>query len=471
MIPMSLADVMSAVGAVCESSGDVRSVMRVVTDSRQIQPGDLFVAIPGESLDGHDFIAQAAANGAVASLCNRTGVRVLNSSGRGCQTPCLVVEDTIQALGKLAAHYRRNVMRVATVVVAVTGTNGKTTTKSMIDHVLRTFFPGKAAPKSFNNHIGVPLTLLSADAEDRYLIVEIGTNSPGEVAYLAGIAAPNAGVITSISEAHLQGLGGVDGVAAEKASLLKYIDAYGLAVVNVDRPEIRRHLSAATCARVLTLGATLDAQLSVAGATGDIHGTSFELDGRFRVELPMPGMHHATNAAATFAIARWFGVAPERIIERLRSYVPLDGRTRTLQGDDVTLVDDSYNANPASMAAAIDTLRRGAAGRRILVMGDMLELGPESAEYHEQAVKHVMDAGIEVLIAVGPATSQAARTLCTVQHGLRCVCTDEADGASDKLIAMIERGDTIWIKGSRAMQLDRVVRRWQNESAAKAAVA
>jgi len=471
MIPMSLADVMSAVGAVCEPSCDAPLVKRVVTDSRQIQPGDLFVAIRGEHVDGHDFIPQAAAAGAVASLCNRTGVRVLNSSGPTCQMPCLVVEDTIQALGQLAAHYRRRVMRVATVVVAVTGTNGKTTTKSMIDHVLREFFPGKAAPKSFNNQIGVPLTLLSADAEDRYLIVEIGTNSPGEVAYLADIAAPNAGVITSIGEAHLQGLGGVAGVAAEKASLLKYVDPYGLAVVNVDRSEIRPHLSTATCARVLTFGATVDAQLSVAGATGDIHGISFELDGRFRVELPIPGLHHATNAAATFAISRWFGVAPEGIIERLRSYVPLDGRTRTLQSGGVTLVDDSYNANPASMAAAIDTLRRGVSGRRILVMGDMLELGPESAAYHERAVKHVMDAGIEVLIAVGAATSQAVRTLCAEQHGPHCVCAEEPEGASDKLMALIGRGDTVWIKGSRAMQLDRVVRRWQNESAAQAAVA
>lgn len=471
MISMSLTDVATAVGAICEPQGDPVFVKRVVTDSRQVEAGDLFVAIVGERVDGHQFIAEATSKGAVACLCNKGCVDLLSSGCGDSAVTRLVVDDTIRALGQLAAHYRRNVMHVATVVVAVTGTNGKTTTKCMIDHVLCDSFTGKAAPRSFNNHIGVPLTLLSADAQDRYLIVEIGSNSPGEVACLAEIAAPNAGVITSIGEAHLQGFGGVEAVAAEKASLLKHVNPHGLSVVNIDRAQIEPYLSTAACARVLTIGVNPVAQLSVAGATGDIHGTSFVLDRRYRIELPMPGLHHATNAAAAFAVARWFGVAPERIIERFRSFVPLEGRTRTLHADGVTLVDDSYNANPASMAAAIDTLRRAAAGRRILVMGDMLELGAESAAFHRQIVGHVWDAGIDVLIAVGPATSEAAREICRRHPQTRIVLCEEANAASDELMALIQHGDTVWVKGSRAIQLDRVVRRWQRESVAKAAVA
>lgn len=471
MIPMSLADVATAAGATYESPRDVPLIRRVVTDSRQVESGDLFVAIPGEHVDGHEFIGEAASKGAVACLCNKGGIGWFGPDGPPCKMSYLVVEDTIQALGKLAGYYRRNVMHVATVVVAVTGTNGKTTTKCMIDHVLGDSFQGKAAPRSFNNHIGVPLTLLSVDTQDRYVVVEIGSNSPGEVASLAEITAPNAAVITSIGEAHLQGLGGVDGVAAEKASLLEYVDAHGLAVVNIDRPEIEGYVSAAACARVLTIGISPTAQLSVAGATGDIHGTSFELDGRYRVELPMPGMHHATNAAAAFAVARWFGVAPERIVERLRSYVPLEGRTRTLHANGVTLVDDSYNANPASMTAAIDTLRRAASGRRILVMGDMLELGSESAAFHKKMVRAVQNAGIDILIAVGPATSEAVRGTRCQEPRTQLILCDAADAASDELMTLIQHGDTVWVKGSRAMQLDRVVRRWQAESSAKAAVA
>ncbi|MGD2108940.1 MAG: UDP-N-acetylmuramoyl-tripeptide--D-alanyl-D-alanine ligase [Phycisphaerae bacterium] len=471
MIAMSLTDVANAVGATYEPHGSADRVTRVVTDSREVEAGDLFVAIAGDRADGHAFIAEAHAKGAVAALCTRPGLS-RNLPGRSESAGrCLVVDDTVTALGRLASHYRQKVMHVATVVVGVTGTNGKTTTKCMIDHVLSGAFPGKAAPKSFNNHLGVPLTLLSADAEDRYLIVEIGTNSPGEVAALSEIAKPHAGVITSISEAHLQRLRGIDGVAKEKAALLQHIDPHGLAVVNIDRGEIEPYLATAACARAVTVGVSPSAQLSVAGATGDISGSSFKLNGRYDVQLPMPGMHHATNAAATFAVARWFGVAPERIIERLRSFAPPAGRTRTLVGGGTVLVDDSYNANPASMSSAVDTLRRASSTRRVFVMGDMLELGAESAAYHERTVRDVLNARIEVLIGVGPAMSRAIGDLGAESGDTECIRCGGADAASDELLSLIRRGDTIWVKGSRAMQLDRVVKRWQSSSVSKRMVA
>ncbi len=456
MIPMTLKDVASAVGATHEAGDDCLRIRRVTTDSRDVQPGDLFFAIPGERFDGHEFIAEAASKGVVACVCNRDW-HAGGAGGASFPIPHLVVEDTIEALGRLAAYYRRRVMHVATVVVAITGSNGKTTAKGMIDHVLCGSFTGRAAPKNFNNRLGVPLTLLSAEVDDRYLVVEIGTNAPGEVAALSTIAFPHAAVITSIGEAHLQGLGGMDGVAAEKVSLLRHVRPDGLAVVNIDRPEIRPHLATASRPRLVTVGTDQNASLRVADAHGDMRSTTFELDGRFRVELPMPGMHHATNAAATFAIARWFGIAPAEIIERLRSYVPPDGRTRRLEMGGVTVIDDAYNANPASMASAIETLRRGASGRRVLVMGDMLELGPGNASFHRQAVAAALEAGIDVLVAVGAAMRDAVQSMEGCYDRTRVVVCENAEAASDALMTILAAGDTVWIKGSRAVELDRVV--------------
>lgn len=455
MIPMTLDEVATAVGAACETDWETIRVHRVTTDSRDVKPGDLFLAIRGERFDAHDFIDSTATKGAVACVCHHDWFKV---RGGACAVPCVSVSDTVNALGRLASHYRRRVMHVSAVVIGVTGTNGKTTTKGMIDHVLSGSFPGRAAPGSYNNQIGVPLTILSSEPNDRYLVVEIGTNSPGEVVELAEIASPDAAVITSISEAHLQGLGGIHGVAAEKVSLLRHVRPNGLCVVNTDRPEILPHLAGASRARMITVGTNPTAKLCVADARGDIRHTTFVLDGRYRVELPMPGMHHATNAAAAFAIARWFGVAPEEIIERLRSFVPPGGRTRRLEMGGLTVVDDTYNANPASLAAAVETLQRGAPGRRILVMGDMLELGPISASYHRDAIRGVFNADIEILVTVGPMTAEAAAATDQHRRGTRVVVCEDAPAASEALASILQSGDTVWVKASRVMALDRVVK-------------
>ncbi|UCC30636.1 MAG: UDP-N-acetylmuramoyl-tripeptide--D-alanyl-D-alanine ligase [Phycisphaerales bacterium] len=460
MIPMTLHDVAPAVGATLRPDGEPVRILGVTTDSRRVRPGDLFFAIVGERFDGHRFIAEAASKGAVACVCSRdrfgeggTG----DMSAAPAAAPCLAVGDTVEALTRLAAHYRRHVMHDATVVVAVTGSNGKTTTKCMIDHVLSGPFKGRAAPGSFNNHIGVPLTLLSAERDDHYLVVEIGSNAPGEVEALSAIASPDVAVITSIGEAHLEGLESIDGVAAEKASLLRHVRPDGLAVVNVDRPEIRPHLGAAQRAELLTVGTDASADLRITGVHGDIGNTRFELDGGYSVELSMPGVHHAVNAAAAFAVARRFGVGAEEIVGRLRSFTPPEGRTRRLQIGGLTVVDDAYNANPASMTAAVGTLRQGAPGRCVLVMGDMLELGPQSASLHHRAVGAVLEAGIEVLVAVGATMTNALRLLDGCHRGTRVVSCADAGAASDALMTILAPGDTVWVKGSRAMGLDRVV--------------
>ncbi len=452
MIPMSLGDVAAVVGAVCHPSAAQTVIRRVTTDSRDVQFGDVFFALHGPRFDGHQFVAQALAKGAVACVCDRM-VDVEIEPGS-----LLLVDDALAALGRLAKHYRHAVLPVSTVVIAVTGSNGKTTTKCMIDHILSGEFKGGASPKSFNNAIGVPLTLLSGDADDRYLVVEIGSNSPGEVATLAAMASPNVAVITSIGEAHLEGLGDLHAVAAEKTSLLRFVRPAGFAVVNVDRVEILPYLAAAGRSRLLTFGVDQHAKLRVTPRRADLHGTAFELEGRFHVELPMPGAHHATNAAAAFAVARWFGTAPEQIVERLHSFRPPQGRTELEEVGGVKLVDDAYNANPASVRAAVEALRVAANGRRVFVLGDMLELGVDSAASHDRVIRAAVESGIEVLVAVGPSTVEAARAYRPKRNDIEVHCCADVPSANLLLDGLVVEGDTVWIKGSRGMQLDGVVR-------------
>ena len=454
MIPIRLGEVASALEAACPSAAAEVWVRGVATDSRAVAPGELFVALPGKRSDGHDFLIEASARGAAGCVC-RADRELPESLAVRC--PVLAVDETVVALGQLASHYRRKVMPLRTVVVAVTGSNGKTTTKCLIDHLLSERLSGTASPRNFNNQLGVPLTLLASRPEDDYLIVEIGTNAPGEVAALAGLACPNVGVITSIGEAHLEGLSDLAGVAREKAALLEALTPSGLAVVNVDRPEIGPHLARVRGARVVTFGLSPSAHLRVQDVTGTVRRTRFVLESRFQLELPMPGLHHATNAAAAFAVARWFGLPPEAIIERLASFVPPPGRTRRVEVQGVTVIDDSYNANPSSMLAAVHTLQGTSAGRRIFVLGDMLELGSRSASLHEGVLREALGAGFDVVVAVGPQCVSALREIGV--DGLTSgviVCRDVTE-ASESLVGLLSVGDVVWIKGSRAVGLDRLV--------------
>ena len=463
MIAMTLDDIAQATGGEiakpCDASCD--PILRIATDSREVRPGDLFVAIRGDRLDGHEYIEAALDRGASGCVCDRQWFDSLPApappTGTRATACLLVVDDTVEMLGRLAAHYRTNVMSPGTVVIAITGTNGKTTTKAMLDHLLAPWFPGRAAPRSFNNAIGVPLTILSADAEDRYLIIEIGSSSPGEVDALARIAAPNAAVITSIGEAHLEGLGDLAGVVREKASLLDHVRSDGLVVVNVDQSRMRDQVDRRTGPRVVTIGSGADASLLVSIVESDVRQTTLELEGRIRATVPMPGRHHASNAAAAFAVARWFGVPPQKIIEGLATFVPLEGRTRSIDLSGIQLIDDAYNANPTSMGAVVEGLAAISGRRRVFVMGDMLELGEAAPAFHTQIVESAFAAGIEVLVAVGSRSVQATERIARSSRRTRVITCDDASDAITKVAAEVRSGDVVWVKGSRGIGLDRVV--------------
>lgn len=468
MIPMTLDQVARAAGGEVDPAWGYRTVHRVERSSGDVQPGDLFVALKGVRFDGHDFLAEARMRGATAALVSRGGRAAV---GTPAPLPLIAVEDTYQALARLAAWYRHHVMDVSTTVVAVTGSNGKTTTKRMLDHVLAAALPGRASPASYNNRVGVPLTLLSAQRGDRYLICEVGTSAAGEIAALSEIIAPDVAVITSIGEAHLEGLGSLEGVAAEKFSMVPFVRPGGVAVVHGDSPELHRHVARTARPRVVTFGIGVSSRLRVENVEIHADGTTCVLEGRFPVALPLPGAHHASNAAAVFAVARWMGVAPETILARLAGFQALPGRAARELLSGLTLIDDAYNANPASMRAAVETLRALGRGRRVMVAGDMMELGAGCEAWHCAFVDQVGQSGIEFLVTVG---AHMARALADrTESGVRMQATacDDAAAAVDVLAKFLRPGDTVWVKGSRAVGLERVVKALRSAWSPRAAVA
>lgn len=462
MISIQLGNIARAIEASWKSDDLDQRIQRVVIDSREVQPGDLFFAIRGDRLDGHDFILQAIKQGALACVVDRKWDAQQKAQQAQWSVPLLVVESTVVSLAQLAGYYRRVVMSTDTVVIAVTGSNGKTTAKQMIDHVLCDSLIGRASPKSFNNQYGVPLTILSCEDDDRYLIVEIGSNSPGEIAALNEMVSPDYGVITSIGEAHLEGLGDIDSIAKEKSTLLRNLSPEGWAIVNVDREEILPYIENQHDRNITTFGFCESADHQIQVLRSDIYGFEFDLDEQYRIELSLPGVHHANNATAAFFVARRLGIPPETIIDRLSNFQPSDGRGNVIELDDITLVDDTYNANPTSVSAAIETLCTVNSGRRIFVLGDMLELGATSLEIHRRIIHQMVESNIEVIITVGEILSQAANDFSQGSDHCRIICFSDAADVCKNIDNLLRSGDTIWVKGSRAMGLECVVEAMQD---------
>jgi len=429
-------------------------VEAISTDSRKLPPGAVFLALKGEKFDGHHYLPEVAAAGAVGAIVE----------DRSCNAPdnlpLIQVDNARLALGKLGRYVRQ---QFTGKVVAVAGSNGKTSTKNLIHSALSGKLYGSMSPKSFNNDIGVPITLLEADAAQDYLVLEMGTNHPGEIATLAGIGLPDIAVITNCSAEHLEYLGDLAGVRRENACIVQGLDAKGLLVANGDDPALLDAVSSYSGRRI-TFGFEPHNDLFAADVVAGEDGVRFRLNGsKTEYFVPLLGKHTACNALAAIAVARRLGLSDKEIGAHLAAARGPDMRLQLLQFGGVQVLNDAYNANPASMQAALDTFQNlPTEGRRIAVLGDMRELGHTSERYHREAGFWAAAARLDVLACVGHQARLLAESAqsCGMASG-RIHCFDDSSTASKVVPRWLQQGDIVLLKASRGLRLELIAREIQ----------
>ncbi len=448
MEPIRYSDVLRATAGTPAGQVDGDPLITDVSiDSRHVQPGSLFVPIRGRRYDAHEFISEAFLGGASFSLVARDA----NFARMPANT--IVVKDTTQALGDLARWHRS---RFEVPVIGITGSCGKTTVKEMVRLVLGEDVV--ASPASYNNDIGVPLTLLQMDAKTRACVVEIGTSLPGEIAALANIARPTVGVLTNVEEAHLEGLGTVRGVMREKAALLEALPDDGVAIVNADNYYCREIMEEIG-SYLVTFGTWEDADVYGIDPQATPGGVGFHLYGRMPFEIPAYGMHNVSNALAAVAVGLWLDQDPMEVRSALMRYVAPPMRMSRDRVGDILLINDAYNANPRSMDEAIRELRvRDCAGRRVAVLGEMLELGDESERCHRSLGRKVANEGIDMLWAVGPSAHLVAEEARRFGMAKDAVCAHEhVEDAINAPAFMPGSGDSWMFKASRGVALEHLL--------------
>ena len=425
----------------CQLSG-------ISTDSRNLSPGSLFVPLHGEHFDGHDYLSQAVKNGAAACLSEEVIA--------GLSVPVVRVANTLRALGDIAAVYR---LQLNGPLVAITGSAGKTTTKEMLATILELVAPGLKTAGNFNNLIGLPLTLFRLEKEHQWAVLEMGTSALGEIERLTEIAQPTIGIITNIGAAHLETLRGLDGVSRAKGELYAGLQG-GTAILNLDDPRVAR-LPVANGVKKLTYGVSEQAQVRAENIEEGTEGVRFDLlfaGQSQRVKLTIPGRHNVSNALAAAAAALEMEVPVEKIIIGLSQFVAIPGRMDLFPlpcGG--LLLDDSYNSNPLSAYAALDVLASlSGQGRQVVVLGDMLELGEDSAQMHEDLGARA--AGVaDLLIAVGKFSTDLCRgAKAAGMKPEQMTAVADAAAAIDYLQEQQRPGDKILVKGSRGVRLEQV---------------
>jgi UDP-N-acetylmuramoyl-tripeptide--D-alanyl-D-alanine ligase len=417
----------------------------VTTDTRSLTAGALFVAIPGERHDGNDFVGEAQTRGAAGALVSRASEAPL---------PQIEVHDTRRAFGALARAWRDN---FAIPVVAITGSSGKTTVKELTAAILGVSRTICVTQGNLNNEIGVPLTLMRLGAQHEALVIELGANHAGEIDYLAGLAQPTVGIITNAAAAHLEGFGSLEGVAAAKGELLDHLPKAGTAVLNADDRFRGDWVARSPCELTVTFGFAEHADCRVVGEPRyTAEGAEFTMrlpDGEtVDVRLPLLGRQNVANALAAAAAAQAVGAGGADIVAGLARAAPVHGRLKSVPGrGGATIIDDSYNANPASVRAALDYLA-AVGGRRILVLGNMAELGPSARELHREIGEYA-HGRCDRLVAVGALAAEAA-----AQFGEASEQVADVEAARALLEPELAAGVTILVKGSRVMGLDRLVK-------------
>ncbi|SDX95489.1 UDP-N-acetylmuramoyl-tripeptide--D-alanyl-D-alanine ligase [Modestobacter sp. DSM 44400] len=464
MIALDLDELAAAVGGelVLPPGRDTPGAVSgsVTVDSRAVGAGDLFVALPGERADGADFVPAAAAAGAAAALTTRPDPLLA----------CVVVADPVYALGRLAAAVHERLVTAGLLTVGITGSSGKTSTKDLLGQVLAAAGPTVSPQGSFNNDIGLPLTVLTADTRTRFLVLEMGSRGPGHIARLCAIARPQVGVVLNVGSAHLGEFGSAEVIAASKGELVEALPAGGTAVLNADDPRVAG-MAPRTRARVVTTGVTT--------TTADVRALDVELDEAARarftlaaageehpVTLQVVGAHQVANALSAAAAALAAGLAPAQVAEALSAAGP---RSRwrmevTRRADGVTVVNDAYNANPESMGAALAALAGLAGQRRIAVLGAMGELGPGADAAHAKLGRDAVRAGVDVLVSVGPdaigvhtgaLAEGSADGGADAGHDLgRAVHVADRAAAGRLLAGLLAPGDVVLVKASRSYGLE-----------------
>lgn len=427
-------------------------IRAVCTDTRQMKPDSLFICLKGDNHDSHEYLAKAAEGGAIAALVDQ--MIPLPPAGMAI----LRVADTRRSMGKLAAHVRRDFLGK---VIAIGGSNGKTTTKHLVASALASQKRGSFSPKSFNNDIGVPLAIFPAKAADDYLVLELGTNHPGELAPLSRIAQPDIAVITSIGAEHLEGFGDMAGVVAEEASILEGLLCNGLLLVNGDYPELLAAV-AGWKGRKITFGLKEGNDLRATDIVCTDKGVLFRVNGQEPdIFVPMLGRHSASNALVAVAIAQELQIEERYWLSALSLAIGPEMRMQKLALGPVTVINDAYNANPTSMEAGLQTMRDlPAAGRRVAVLGDMKELGPASDDLHRQVGDVAAKIGLDLLITIGKSAQLIGETvLASGMPKNRVMHFDSAMAAADPVAQLLAAGDLVLLKGSRSMRLESIVNR------------
>jgi UDP-N-acetylmuramoyl-tripeptide--D-alanyl-D-alanine ligase len=437
MIRMELAEIARCSGAPPAARNPL--VSGITTDSRRVEPGMLFAALPGAHTDGHQYALAAEDAGAAAILASRQ---------LECHAPLLLVDDVLAALGRIAAAWRR---RVDPVVVAITGSNGKTTTKELLGNILGADSGVLTTAGNFNNELGLPLTLFELDESHRTAVLEFGASKAGDISYLAEIAGPDVGLVTNVGPAHLEGFGDEEGVARAKGELFACLPADGCAVINADEPWRDLWSDMSTATRKLYFSRAGKCDVYPVSAGGGIR--VFCPAGDFELQLNLPGEHNVQNALAATAVACALDIPLDRIRAGLAATRPVPGRLNLVRAaGGWTVIDDTYNANPASLYAALQVLTHEL-GESWLVLGDMKELGPDSRKMHAEMGDAAHSLGVSRLFAIGEC---AIATADAFGEGARHFA-EHADLIS-ALSAELHPGVTCLVKGSRSMGMERVVR-------------
>jgi len=437
-------------------SGDRDTKIKgISTDSRTIKPGDLFFALKGERCDGHQFVMHTMNTGAVGAVISTE----FKLEPEHKNFSVIRVKDTTTALGDLAKYYRQ---KLNTKIIGITGSNGKTTTKEMTYHILSRFGPTAKSQKSFNNFIGVPVTIFEIENRHQYGVLEMGTNAPGEIRRLSEIGAPDIAVIVNISKTHLEGLKSIEGVAQAKAEILENLNKGGVFVYNADNPwcaEIARCFKGKT----VGFGFSSQAHIKCTDVKKKGKGYVFKLNGHLKIPLPLPGYHNIANCLASFAICKALGHDVCSVKDAFSSFKLPSMRIEHQRIGSITIINDAYNANPESVRAALQYLSEiDAAGRKVFVCGDMLELGNESAQLHKEIGETVSHLNIDLLWTVGKYASEIAKAAKSSGTPERQVVSfrDVSDITSTEINELREN-DIVLIKGSRGMHMENIIEKFK----------